>query len=80
MTSDTIEAKVKDILLELLDTSEEKITPSASLINDLGASSVDLVEILAELENEFDVNISDEEAEGIRTVQSILDYVQSAKS
>lgn len=80
MTSDTIEAKVKDILLELLDTSEEKITPSASLINDLGASSVDLVEILAELENEFDVNISDEEAEGIRTVQSIIDYVQSATS
>lgn len=78
MNSETIEAKVKDILLDLLDTSEEKITPDASLINDLGASSVDLVEVLAELENEYDIDISDEQAERIRTVQSIIDFVQSA--
>lgn len=76
MNSETIEAKVKEILLDMLDISEDDITPNASLINDLDASSVDLVEIISEIENEYDVDVSDEEAASLRTVQNVFDYVQ----
>lgn len=76
MNSETIETKVKEILLDMLDVSEEEIIPNASLINDLDASSVDLVEIIAELENEYDIDISDEDAASLRNVQNILDYVK----
>ena len=80
MDRETIQAKIKEILMDLLDITEEQITPNATLINELGASSVDLVEIIAALENEYNIDISDEDADGIRTVQAIIDHVAAATS
>jgi acyl carrier protein len=74
------EAKIKEILLENLDVSEEEIRPGASIMDDLGASSVDLVEIVAGLENEFDLEISDEDWSEMRTVQAVIDYVKKHTS
>ena len=71
-----IEQRVKNILLDILDIDEEQIVPTASLRSDLGASSVDLVEIIAALENEFDLDIPDSEAQSVRTVGAIIEYVQ----
>lgn len=71
----SVEIKVKDILLEILEVEEKDIIPTAHLRQDLQASSVDLVEILAAIENEFDLEISDEGADNLLTVQAIIDYV-----
>jgi acyl carrier protein len=71
----SVEVQVKDILLQILDVDEKDLTLSAHLRQNLKASSVDLVEILAALENEFDIEISDEEAQDLLTVQAIVDYV-----
>ncbi len=67
--------RVKKVLVEQLDVSEEEVTLSASIIDDLGADSLDVVEIIMGLEEEFDVEIPDEEAEKLTTVQKIVDYV-----
>ncbi len=75
-----IAAKIKGILLENLDVSEPEIVPGASIMEDLGASSVDLVEIVAGLENEFDLEISDEDWAEMRTVKALLDYIKSHTS
>lgn len=75
----SVPEQVRDILLEILDVKEEEVVPQATLLRDLRASSVDLVEIVAALENEFDVSISDDEATELRSVQAICDFV-SAKS
>lgn len=75
--SQSPEDKINGILLDLLDISEDAIRPEASLISNLGASSVDLVEIITALENEFNLDISDEDAARIRTVKDIIDYVQT---
>ena len=77
----TVEQRVKDILLEILDVEEKEIVPTAHLRKDLGASSVDLVEILAALENEFDLEIEDEEAQNhILVVQKIADFIKEKTS
>jgi acyl carrier protein len=68
--------QIHEIFLDILEVEESDIKPSASLINDLGASSVDLVEVIAALENEFDIDISEEDAEEIRTVQHVYDFVE----
>ena len=68
--------KVKEIIMERLGVSEEKITPEASFINDLGADSLDTVELMMELEEAFGVNIEDEEAEKIQTVKDAIDYLE----
>ena len=73
----SIQKQVNEVLLEILEISEGDITASATLLNDLGASSVDVVELLAALENEFDIDIPDDDAEKIRSVQAIYDYVAS---
>jgi len=74
----TVEEKVKEILLEILDIKEEDIVPTARFIDDLGATSIDLVEILTALQNAFDVNISETEAAQIATVQDAVDYIKAA--
>jgi acyl carrier protein len=74
----TVEEKVKEILLEILDIKEEEIVPTARFIDDLGATSIDLVEILTALQNTFDVNISETEAARITTVQDAVDYIKAA--
>ena len=67
--------RVKKVLVEQLDVSEDEVTLSANIIDDLGADSLDVVEIIMGLEEEFDVEIPDEEAEKLTTVQKIVDYV-----
>lgn len=74
----TIE-KVKSILADQLEVSEEEIKPESVLIDDLGADSLDVVEIVMALEDEFEIEISDEETAKIKTVQDIVTYVDSQK-
>lgn len=69
------EERLKKIIAEQLSVSEEEVTPEANFIEDLNADSLDLVELIMSLEEEFNVKISDEEAEKIRTVQDALDYL-----
>ena len=73
----SIEEKVKANLMELLDIDASQVTPQAHLRKDLQASSVDLVEIMAALENEFDIDIPDEDATKLLEVQGIVDYVKA---
>lgn len=73
----SVEETVKETLLDTLDVDESEITPIAHLRKDLGASSVDLVEILALLENDFDIDIPDEDGPKLLTVQAIIDYVKA---
>jgi len=67
--------RVKKIVAEQLGVKEDEITNEASFIDDLGADSLDTVELVMALEEEFDCEIPDEEAEGITTVQQAIDYV-----
>ena len=72
-----IEERVKKIIVEQLGVKEEDVKPEASFVEDLGADSLDTVELVMALEEEFDIEIPDEEAEKITTVQSAIDYVQN---
>ena len=71
----SIEDKVKKIIAEKLSVDMEEIVPEASFVDDLGADSLDLVELIMSMEEEFDVEISDEDAEKITTVKDAFDYV-----
>ena len=70
-----IEERVKKIVAEQLGVKEEEVTNEASFIDDLGADSLDTVELVMALEEEFECEIPDEQAEGITTVQQAIDYV-----
>ena len=70
---------MKKIIVEQLGVKEEDVKPEASFVEDLGADSLDTVELVMALEEEFDIEIPDEEAEKITTVQSAIDYVQNNK-
>ncbi len=70
-----IEDKMSDIIVEQLSVDKEKVVAGASFVDDLGADSLDLVELIMAMEEEFDVEIPDEEAEKIATVQDAIDYV-----
>ena len=69
------EDRLKKIIAKELSVSEEEVTPDASFIDDLNADSLDLVELIMELEEEFGVKISDEEADRIKTVKDAMDYL-----
>ena len=71
-----IEAKVKEIIINELGVDAEKVTPEASFVEDLGADSLDTVELVMAFEEEFGMEIPDEEAEKITTVEEAVDYVQ----
>jgi len=71
------EERIKEIIMEQLGVDEEQITPDASFIDDLGADSLDTVELVMAFEEEFDVEIPDEDAEKIRTVQDVIDYLNT---
>jgi acyl carrier protein len=74
-----VEAKVREIICEQLEVSDEEVTLDASFVEDLGADSLDLVELVMALEEEYDTEISDEDAEKIKTVQDIVDYIERHK-
>jgi acyl carrier protein len=71
----SIEDKVKKIIAEKLSVDMAEVVPDASFVDDLGADSLDLVELIMSMEEEFDVEISDEDAEKITTVKDAFDYV-----
>ena len=73
-----IEERVKKIIVEQLGVKEEEVVNTASFVDDLGADSLDTVELVMALEEEFDIEIPDEEAEKITTVQAAIDYVENA--
>jgi acyl carrier protein len=73
----TTEEKVKSIIADQLSVDEAAVKPEASFINDLGADSLDTVELIMALEEEFGIEISDEEAEKIQTVQAAIDYIKA---
>jgi acyl carrier protein len=73
----SIEDRVKKIIAEQLDVSEEKVVPEASFVGDLGADSLDTVELVMALEDQFETEIPDDVAQKILTVQDAIDYVTS---
>jgi acyl carrier protein len=77
--SATIEQKVKNIIADQLGVGEEEIKITSSFIEDLGADSLDIVELVMAMEEEFEVEIPDEEAENIKTVQDAVNYITTHK-
>lgn len=73
-----VEAKVKEVLLEILEIKPEEIIPTARFVDDLQATSIDLVEIVAVLQNSFDVDIDEAQVARLRTVQDAVDFFQAA--
>jgi acyl carrier protein len=69
--------RVKKVVVEQLDVSEDEVTAQASFVEDLGADSLDVVELVMGLEEEFDIEIPDEDAEKIATVQDAISYIES---
>ena len=74
-----VEEKVKEIITKQMGVKAEQITKDTSFINDLGADSLDTVELIMEFEDAFDMNIPDEEAEKIRTVGDAIKYIEEHK-
>ena len=75
--SNEIPAKVKEVIVEQLGVDPERVKPEASFIDDLGADSLDIVELVMAMEESFDMEIPDEEAENLKTVQDVTDYLNS---
>ena len=73
----TVEEKVKNIIVEQLGVDMESVTPEASFIDDLGADSLDIVELVMTMEEEFDLEIPDEDAEKIKTVNDVVNYIKT---
>jgi len=74
--ADAIFEKVKDIIVDQLGVDESEVTPEASFLDDLGADSLDIVELIMALEEEFDLEIPDEDAEKITTVGDAVEYIR----
>ncbi|MBE2254383.1 MAG: acyl carrier protein [Myxococcaceae bacterium] len=79
MTAQNIEAKVKSIIADQLGVSEDEIKMESSFIEDLGADSLDIVELVMAMEEEFEIEIPDEEAENIKTVGDAINYINTHK-
>ena len=75
-----IEEQVKDLIVEQLGVSLDEVVPTASFVDDLGADSLDLVELVMMLEDQFGGEIPDEDAEKIQTVQDAIDYIKNNKA
>lgn len=73
----SVEEKVKNIIVEQLGVDTESVTPEASFIDDLGADSLDIVELVMTMEEEFDLEIPDEDAEKIKTVNDVVNYIKT---
>jgi len=72
----SVEEKIKKIICEQLEVDEKDVLPEASFVDDLGADSLDQVELIMAMEEEFGISISDEEAEKIATVQNAIEYIE----
>ena len=79
MSNSNIEERVKKIIVDMLGVKPEDVVPEASFVDDLGADSLDTVELVMALEEEFGTDIPDEEAEKINTVQTAIDYITNHK-
>lgn len=75
-----VEEKVKEIIVDQLGVDESEVTPKAKFVDDLGADSLDIVELVMALEEEYDMEISDEEAEKIVTVGDAIEFIKSHQS
>lgn len=75
-----VEEKMVDIIVEQLSVDKDKVVSGASFVDDLGADSLDLVELIMAMEEEFDVEIPDEEAEKIATVQDAIDFINKLQA
>ena len=73
----SVEQRVKEIICEQLGVSEDQVTPQASFIEDLGADSLDIVELVMAMEEEFEVEIPDDQAENIKTVADAVAYIDA---
>ena len=73
----SIDKRVKEIIVEQLGVNESEVTPEAKFVDDLGADSLDLVELVMALEEEYNIEISDEDAEKILTVGDVIEYIQA---
>ena len=73
----SVQGRVKEIVCEQLGVSAEEVTPEASFIEDLGADSLDIVELVMALEEEYEMEISDGDAEKIKTVQDVITYIEA---
>jgi acyl carrier protein len=76
----SVQERVVDIVAEQLGVDKEKITPETSFVNDLGADSLDTVELVMELEEEFDITIPDDAAEKIQTVGQAIQFIEASQS
>jgi len=73
---DDVSRKVKEVIVEQLEVKEEEVTPEKKFVDDLGADSLDLVQISLALEEYYEIEISDEDAEKLVTVQTVIDYIE----
>ncbi|MBN1613300.1 MAG: acyl carrier protein [Deltaproteobacteria bacterium] len=73
----TLEERIIDIIVEQLEVTREECVPEAAFIDDLGADSLDLVELIMEMEENFGMQIADDELEKIRTIQDVIDFLRS---
>jgi acyl carrier protein len=80
VTQADVETKVKSLIAEQLGVPEEEIKPPSRFVEDLGADSLDIVELVMAMEEQFEVEIPDEEAETIKTVQDSVNYIQSRRA
>ncbi len=77
--SDSPDSRVVEIIVEELGVEADKVTPEASFVDDLGADSLDTVELVMALEEEFEIDIPDEDAEAMRTVGDAIDYIRKSQ-
>ncbi|WP_428075596.1 acyl carrier protein [Candidatus Avelusimicrobium luingense] len=78
MSVENVQERVKNIIVEQLGVEADQVKPEAQFVNDLGADSLDTVELIMALEEEFDIEIPDEKAEKIKTVGEAIEYIEQA--